>query len=133
MFQDKNLILHNAVIVDGAQASASYIDTLAAGDAIAPSANLSIKIPTAMTGMTSVTFELRTDSDSAFGTEVSLISTGAVLAATLAKGKAYLLPIPLGVKRYLRGYITCTGGAYTAGTVKMQIVLDGDKTLDKIL
>ena len=133
MFQDKNLILHNAVITDGAQASTSYIDTLAAGDAIAPSANLSIQIPTAMAGMTSVTIELRTDSDPAFGTEVSLISTGAVVVASLTKGKSYLLPIPLGVKRYLRGYITSTGGSYSAGAVKMQIVLDGNKTIDKIL
>ena len=133
MFQDKNLILHNTVITDGAQASTSYIDTLAAGDAIAPSANLSIQIPTAMAGMTSVTFTLQTDSDSAFGTEVDLITTGAVLTASLTKGKSYLLPIPLGVKRYLRGYITCTGGSYSAGAVKMQIVLDGNKTLDKVL
>ena len=133
MFQDKNLILHNDVIVDGAQASASYIDTLAAGDAIAPNAMLSIQIPTAMAGMTSVTFQLTTDSDSAFGTEVSLISTGAVAVASLTKGKSYLIPIPLGVKRYIRGYITSTGGAYTAGKVKMQIVLDGNKTIDKVM
>ena len=133
MFQDKNLILHNAVITDGGQASTSYIDTLAAGDAIAPNAMLSILITTAMAGMTSVMFELRTDSDSGFGTDTSLISTGAVLTASLTIYKAYLLPIPLGVKRYLRGYITSTGGSYSAGAVKMQIVLDGNKTIDKIL
>jgi hypothetical protein len=133
MFQDKNLLLHNTVITDGAQASTSYIDTLAAGDAISPVARLLILITTAMAGMTSVTFQLTTDSDSAFGTEVSLVSTGAVLTASLTIYKAYLLPIPLGVKRYLRGYITSTGGSYTAGAVKMQIVLDGDKTIDKIL
>jgi hypothetical protein len=133
MFQDKNLIMHNTVITDGAQASTSYIDTLAAGDAIAPSANLSILITTAMAGMTSVTFTLQTDSDSAFGTEVDLITTGAVLTASLTIYKAYLLPIPLGVKRYLRMYITSTGGSYSAGAVKCQIVLDGDKTIDKIL
>ena len=133
MFQDKNLIMHNAVIVDGAQASTSYIDTLAAGDAIAPSANLSILISAAMTGMTSVTFALETCAESTFASPTTLISTGAVGYATLALYKAYLLPIPLGVLRYLRMYITTTGGSYTAGACKCQIVLDGDKTIDRIL
>jgi hypothetical protein len=133
MYIDYDLLLHNAVIVDGAQASASYIDTLAAGDALSPNAYLLITCTAAMTGMTTVEFWLRTDSDPAFGTEVNLIDTGTVGYATLTLGKSYLIPIPVGVKRYLRGYITTAGGAYTAGAVYMAIVLMGDKTLDKVL
>ena len=130
---DYDLLLHNDVIVDGAQASASYIDTLAAGDALNPNAYLLVICTAAMTGMTSVTFQLTTDTVSTFASEVSLISTGAVGYATLTLGKAYLIPIPVGMKRYLRGYITTTGGAYTAGSVYMAIVLSGDKSLDKVL
>lgn len=134
MFIDASLILADGQSLTVSGASTNYIDTLAAGDGITLGAWFQVLIKTAVANVTSISFDLRTDSDSAFGSEVVLYSTGAILLAKLtANTYVAKVRIPLGAKRYLRGYATIVGGgATTTGSWDMKIVEDPSRTINGI-
>jgi hypothetical protein len=134
MFIDANLLLADSQSLTVSGASTNYIDTLAAGDGITDGAWFIVLIKTAVANVTSIAFDLRTDSDSAFGSEVVLYSTGAILLASLtANTFVAKVRIPIGAKRYLRGYATIVGGgATTTGSWDMKIVEDASRDVNGI-
>ncbi len=93
-----------------------------------------VLIKTAVANCTSVAFDLRTDSSNAFGTEVVLFSTGAVLVASLTANKFIAkVRVPQGAKRYLRGYATVVGGGATmTGSWDMKFTMDISRTVNGI-
>jgi hypothetical protein len=122
------------ISASGATASTDYIDTLAAGDAI-KGAVLKIVSTAIMAGTgTTLTCALTTDSDSAFGTETTLFSTGAIAkASTAANTVLAQVVIPVGVKRYLRIVYTADNTFETTGRVFAAIIMNPEKTLDRQL
>jgi hypothetical protein len=132
MFIDNNLVLADSQSLTVSGASSNYIDTLAAGDGITDGAWFFVLIKTAVTGGTSVEFDLQTDSDPAFGTAVVLFSTGAIVVASLT-ANTYIakVRIPLGAKRYIRGYVTIVGPIST-GSWDMKIVEDPQRDVNGI-
>ena len=138
MYKDANLWLSGdgaalQAITDSSAASTSYIDMLAAGDAIGPGAMVEFRVKKAFAGGTSIAFDLRTDTTSGFSTDTVLFSTGAIAEASLTANKVIArVVIPMNAKRYLRGYYT-TVGTHSTGTIEAVIILDGDKTLDGTL
>lgn len=60
------------------------------------------------TGDETYTFAVQTDSASGFGTVQTLVSR-AILAANLTVGSQHVFPLPNGVLRYVRGYLTLAG------------------------
>lgn len=68
--------------------------------------------------LTSLQFDLETDTDPAFGTAVVIATSGAVPLASLVAGyKPPFRFLPQGVRRYLRMNYTVVGTAPTTGTV----------------
>ena len=123
------------ISANGDTASTSYVDAKAAGDAFNPGARIKVLCTSPFVGTaTTITCVLQTDSDSAFGTAVTLISSGAIAKAS-AVAKAVLMDavIPVGVKRYLRMLYSADNTFETTGAVFATIVLDTNRTLDKSL
>ena len=137
MFIDKLLTFDWNKALTTSGASTNYIDTLAAGDAIAPGVNFNVEVITAIasTGAISVTFDLQTATDSAFTSPVTLISSGAIAKASLPAGATPICHvIPPGCLRYLRLYYTCTNNIATGNIVGTIVSTGGfDRTLDKVL
>ncbi len=124
MFIDNNLLLADSQASTVSVASTNYIDTLAAGDGITDGAWFVVLIKTAASGGTSIAFDLRTDSASTFPTDTVLFSTGAIAVASLtANTFVAKVRIPIGAKRYLRGYATMVGNPAST-TYSMMIVED---------
>lgn len=133
MFIDYNLILADGQASTVSAASTNYIDTLAAGDAITDGAWFIVIIKTAAVGGTSIAFDLRTDSSSAFGTETVLFSSGAIAVASLTANTTVVKTrIPLGAKRYLRGYATMVGNPAST-TYDMKIVKDVNRDVNSAM
>jgi hypothetical protein len=137
MIIDNLLVLGDAQAVTTSAATTNIIDTLAAGNAIAPGALFQFLIDTAVTssGAVSVTFDIQTATDSAFTTPVTLSSSGAIAKASLVAGYVPLnVVIPTGCLEFLRGYYTLTATA-NGGKIDARIVTAGgnDVTLDKVL
>lgn len=131
MFIDNNLVLADGQASTVSVASTNYIDTLAAGDAYEASW-LVVRIVVAAVGGTSLAFDLRTDSASTFPTDTVLFSTGAIAVASLTANTIVArVRIPIGSKRYLRGYITAVG-APASTTWDMKIVKDVDRMVNGI-
>lgn len=132
MFIDATLILSDAQAITVSGASTNYIDTLKAGPEAYVSAWALVIIKTAVTaaGSATVTFDIQHDSDSAFGTATTLVSSGAIAKATLVAGYTFAVRLPRGTtKRYLRGYATIASGPLTAGAWDIKIVQDVDTLL----
>lgn len=138
MFLDYLTILDSANAITTSAASTNTIDSIAAGEALAPwGAMVQFLINTTITSSQSinVTFDLQTATDSAFTSPVTLCSSGAISRATLVAGNVpYQSVIPTGVLRYLRAYYT-SNGTIQAGKVDCRIVVAGDSdvTIDKVL
>ena len=86
-------------------------------------------VTTAFAGATTttgtVTFALQSDSTTAFTAAVTHISSAALAQSTAVAGYVLQSRIPVGVKRYIRAYITCSTTVAT-GTVDQYIVKDPD-------
>ena len=130
-----------AVLSSGDTASTSYVDTLAAGDAITPGAKVKARIATAYVdaGGGTLIAKFQTCAESAFSSPTTLLTgptiTIAAGAATSAGAVGVVLMdalIPVSVLRYCRMLYT-TNAAMDAGAIDANIVLDSDKTLDKVL
>jgi len=138
MIIDKQLVLSDAqVITNASAASTSYIDSLAAGDAISPGARIKISSIAAFTiaGSTpTLTCALQCDDNDSFSSPKTLIATSALLAAALTIGAVLIdATVPLGCERYIRAYYTLAGGTFALGNLDARIVLDTDKTQDRLL
>lgn len=130
MIKDNLLVFSEAQAVTASAASTSVVDTLAAGDAMKPSAIFECLIDTtclASGGASNVTFELQTATDEAFTTPITLLKTAAIAKATLVAGyKPISAPIPTGAKRYLRAYYTVDTNNLTAGKIDAYIADTSD-------
>lgn len=130
-----------AVLSIGDTASESYVDAIAAGDAVTPGAKVKARIATAYVdaGGGTIIAKFQTCAEPAFGSPTTLITgptiTIAAGAATAAGAVGVVVmdaPIPVGVLRYNRMLYTLSA-AMDAGAIDAAIVLDSDKTLDKVL
>ena len=125
MIIDKLLVMADAQESTNSAASTDTIDTVAVGD-IVKGLYFVVRIDTAVTasGSATVNFILQGDSDSAFGSPVTVVSTGAIAKASLTAGKTYAIRIPAGAERYLRGYATITADPLLTGKWDMFIAMD---------
>ncbi|TSA28586.1 hypothetical protein D4R71_00340 [bacterium] len=143
MIQDKFLEMSagQTVTTSGNNASTSYVDTLAAGDAISPGARVKARIATAYVDAAGGTLyaKLQTCAESTFTVPTDLLTgptiTIAAGAATAAGAVGVVLldhVIPAKVLRYLR-ILYVLSADMDAGAVDGCIVLDTAKTMDKQL
>lgn len=134
---DKLLVMSDAQAVTSSAAGDYYVDTLAAGDAIAPGARLKVLVNTAfVTGdSATLTVALQTDDKSSFSSATTLYTTSALAATSIdAAGDNVIdIVIPPKAERYLRVYYTVGTGTFSAGKIDARIVLDTAKTHDKQL
>lgn len=129
MIRDKASEFSSAQDVKGTGAttvSTNYIDTESAMD---PGVGVNSQVPewavtvtTAANGGTSIEFQLFTDSDPAFGSEVKVDTTGAIAVANLVKGYTVSRRLPYGLKRYLR-LKAVTVGAVSAANIDAGLVM----------
>jgi len=134
---DAYLVMSDAQEVLTTAASTSFIDTLAAGDAISPGARLKILVNIAFTTGDSadLTVALQTDDNSDFSSATTLTTTSALAVTSIdAIGDSITdIVIPPVCERYVRVYYTVDTGSFTAGKLDARIVLDTAKTVDKQL
>ena len=144
MYLDSELVLSGtksgatwtgqAICNSGAtEASTDYIDTLAAGNAIAPGARLLVVSTAICAGTgTTLTISLQTCAESAFGSPTTLVASAAIAKAATTAGTVLMdVVIPPGVLRYLRVMYTGDNTFETTGSVVASIVLDSDVRLDR--
>lgn len=132
MYIDKALVLADSQALTVSGASTNYIDVLAPGAAyVAPFFIVLIKTAVTAAGAATVTFDLRGDSDPAFGTDTVVVSSGAIGKATLIAGYfAMKVRLPVDRRfRYYRGYATIATGPLLTGAWDMKIVEDVDVLL----
>jgi len=142
MIIDAFLVLSDNQLILDTGASTSYVDTLAAGDAISPGARIKVSISTAYVdaGGGTIRAKLETDSDSGFATDLKTLVEGPTItiaagAATAAGAVGVVLldaVIPPQALRYLRVYYTFSA-AMDSGGMDARIVLDTAKTTDRQL
>ena len=102
-------------------ASQNNIDLTVAGDAADPKNPLilAIRVVEGATaaGAATVTVDLQTDSDVAFGTQTTLFSSGPIPVASLTANTWIVkLPLPRGMKQFSRVYYTVATGPLLTGT-----------------
>ncbi len=76
----------------------------------------------AAAGAATVTFAVQDSADNVTFTDV--VASGPIGKAALAAGAHVVLPLPPGMRRYIRANYTVATGPLTAGTVSAQIVFD---------
>lgn len=116
MLLDKNAILSDQQTVSSTAASTNIIDMTAAGNTVPGALFAVLRTDTAFAGATSIVFALQTADASTFSSPVTLMTatfTGTQLAN--ASTQLLALPLPAGIKRYVRAYYTVTG-TVTAGS-----------------
>lgn len=131
---DDLLMVSDAQDIQDSGASTSYIDTLAAGDAISPGARVKVSVNTAYAraaGASTLVVTLQCDSDSAFGSAKTLLTSASFATGELTEGAVLLdAVIPTGCERYVRLYYTF-GAAHDSGKLDAHITLDTAKGIDK--
>lgn len=132
MFLDDLLKLADAQESTVSVASTDYIDTIAKGDAYV-GAWMYIRIDTAFVagaGAPTATFQLQTAAATNFDGGTTLTASSALIAADLIAGKEVKLRIPVGVLRYIRGYMVVDSGLeakrFSAGKFDIYLVKDVD-------
>jgi len=130
MYRDAQLELSVAQAVTVTAASTNTIDLTVAGDAVGSApAYLAVRVGTACTaaGSATLTIDLQTDSDVAFGTAVTLFSSGVIAVASLTANTWIVrVALPIGLNRYNRLYYTVATGPLTAGTIDAFITTNID-------
>ena len=107
MILDKLAVFADAQTTTTSVASTDIVDTLAAGDAYVGDWFVA-RVDTAYTagaGAPLTDFQLQTSTTEAFTAVITLAQSSGYLVASLTAGKIWAVRIPLGAKRYLRGYI----------------------------
>ena len=139
MLIDGLLYMADAASSTTSEASTDYIDTLAAAHDYVGK-EVVFKVGTAFVagaGAPTATFQLQTSNSSSFldSSTTTLAASSAMLAAALTINSfAYRVRIPVGAKRYIRGYKVVDSGAeakrFNAGTWSCFIAEDVDVLLD---
>lgn len=104
------------VIDAGATKSASLGRDIGSGEPLF----LEVNITTTMTGAGTLTIALQDSADNVTFTDV--LALPAIAVATLTAGKTYYVPLPAGLRRYIRANYTITTGPFTGGTLQASIV-----------
>lgn len=104
------------VIDAGATKSASIGRDIGSGEPL----YLEVSVATAMTGAGTLTIALQDSADNSSFADV--LALPAIAVAALTAGKTYYLPLPAGMRRYIRANYTITSGPFTGGTINAQIV-----------
>lgn len=136
MLFDANGLFSSAQNVTSTAASTNYLDTGALGTPAGAYSALvkdlgkgqlipiRVQVVTAMDTCTSVKVAWQGDSDSAFGTVVTILETEAIAQATLVSGYVFNIQhVPLkSTYRYYRLYYTVAGSSNVSGTITAGIV-----------
>lgn len=122
MIIDKELELSSAQTVTVSAASTNVIDQGAAGNAYGNELFFVARVGTAFDAAGSATMNvvLQTATDEAFTSPIVLFDSGAIGKVSLtANTEIVKARLPLGAKRYIRGYYTVGTGPMTAGTIDL--------------
>ena len=130
MIIDALAVLSSAQAVTATVVSSSYIDQLAAGDAIARGCWVEFLIDTTFTpNSATVRFEIECDDNTSFTTPKTLFMTGALADTVLVAGyRPARVRLPIGTERYIQARYTVTGTG-VAGKIDCRIVSDVDVLL----
>ena len=109
---DNTLVLSNEQAVTTTAASTNIIKTN--GGDVPNRVFLVVRVDTTFTGCTSVTPSVETDSASAFSSASTVMTLPTYPVASLTAGLVAIVPLPLGLKDYVRVKYTVVGTA-TAG------------------
>lgn len=119
---DKQAITASAVSTNVIDAGGTKSPTMGRdiGAGTAMYAVLTINTAMAAAGAATLTLTLQDSDDNA--TFVDRVSTAAIPVADLVAGRRVNLPIPPGMRRYIRGNYTVGTGPFTGGTVSLHVV-----------
>lgn len=118
MLLDAKLLMSNQQAITATAASTDVIDRGDAKDVgRAGDIPLLVQVTETFNNLTSLAIAIQTDSDSGFGTAVTLATVTVALADLKAGYQLPIITLPKGVKRYLRLNYTVTGTAPTTGKV----------------
>lgn len=104
------------VIDAGATKSASLGRDIGSGEPLF----LEVNITTTMTGAGTLTIALQDSADNS--TFADVLALPAIAVAALTAGKTYYVPLPAGMRRYIRANYTITSGPFTGGALQASIV-----------
>ncbi|MGL4315338.1 MAG: Bbp16 family capsid cement protein [Pseudomonas sp.] len=104
------------VIDAGATKSASLGRDIGSGKQLF----LEVNITTSMAGSGTLTIALQDSADNS--TFADVLELPAIAVAALTAGKTYYVPLPAGLRRYIRANYTITSGPFTAGALQASIV-----------
>lgn len=132
MMKDKLTMFSDDQAVTVTAASTSYLDQLAAGNALEPGIWLDVRVKTTFTagGSATMTIALQTDDNASFSSATTLWQETTVAVASLVAGKKYRVKVPIGAERYLRMYYTVATGPMTAGAIDAALVPATDVTVN---
>jgi hypothetical protein len=133
MMTDKLTMFSDDQAITVTAASTSYVDQLAAGNAIEPGIWLDVRVKTAFTagGSATMTIALQTDDNTSFSSAKTLWEEETVAVASLVAGKKWRVKVPVGAERYLRMYYTVATGPMTAGAIDAALVPGVDVTVNE--
>lgn len=118
MLLDAKLLMSNQQAITANAASTDVIDRGDTKDVgRAGDIPLLVQVTETFNNLTSLAIAIQTDSDSGFGTAVTLATVTVALADLKAGYQLPIITLPKGVKRYLRLNYTVTGTAPTTGKV----------------
>lgn len=118
MLLDAKLLMSNQQAITANAASTDVIDRGDTKDVgRAGDIPLLVHVTETFNNLTSLAIAIQTDSDSGFGTAVTLATVTVALADLKAGYQLPIITLPKGVKRYLRLNYTVTGTAPTTGKV----------------
>lgn len=128
MIIDKENLFSEHQAITASAASTNSIDMGAEG-AYTPTPNdknidMNIQVTEDFNNLTSLKVGVQTDSDSAFGSAVTLVESTILLADLKAGYKFPLIKLPEGCSRYVRLYYTVAGAAPTTGKMHSALVFD---------
>jgi len=106
------------VIDAGATKNAAIGRDLGAGEQLFLEINVTANCTAA--GAATVVFSLQDSADNSSYADV--VATPAIAIANLTAGRTIYLPLPAGMRRYVRGYFTVATGPLTGGAFNAQIV-----------
>ena len=81
---------------------------------------LEVSVSTTMTGAGTLAIALQDSADNSSFADV--LALPAIAVASLTAGKTYYIPLPAGMRRYIRANYTIAAGPFTGGTLNAQIV-----------